>query len=199
MPALDESQVDQILASDAPNIPTRPDGSPATQVYVSPEMALRHREAISILLSTGVSVDSIIDNMGRATIKGADGQPRPGFGLSKARVVSLISEVRQIWEQEDAEGEAHRTAAARRRHLSHIRKAEAKGAFNAVAMLESNLIKIEGTATPITVTVTHEARLNDATMAALGQADESEIRKLVDEGRQSFIEAEGVTVENSTK
>lgn len=194
MPALDESQVDTILETDAPNIPTRVDGTPAIQSYVSPEKARQYRESVSRMLASGVSADGIIEAMGRTTVM-VDGQQRPGFGLPKARVIALIAEVRQVWEAEDAEGAAHRTAAARRRHLSHIRKAEAKGSFNAVAMLEGNLIKIDGTAVPIEVKVTHEARLNDATMAALGQADEAEIRRLIEAGRSDFIDTEGTDVE----
>lgn len=194
MAALTDTEVDTILDDDRPNVPARIDGTTAVQAYTSPELARQRREAVSSLLAAGVSTDAIIAQMGKAVIVAPDGTQHTGYDLPEPQVMRLISEVRQIWDQEDAERQQWAKAAAVRRHQDHIRKASAKGAYTAVAMLETNLARIEGTNEPLEIHINDDSRVNDAVMRVLGMTDPTKLRALVAQERERYVEAEGVEV-----
>lgn len=192
---LSEEKVDSLLAQ-PPVGPTRIDGSPVRQTHVSPEQARARRQSVSRLLANGKSTDEIIEMMGRAVLKDPlTGESRAGFDLTPEQTTQVIVQVQQMWEEEDAQRKAFRKAAAIRRHHEHITKASKKGAYTAVAMLEGNLSKIEGTAEPLRIEVSDDTRMSEAVLKVLQVADPAKLRALVQQERQRVIEANGETVE----
>lgn len=194
MAALSDTEVDTILDKDLPNVPTRIDGTTAAQAYTPPDVARNRREAVSALLAAGVSTDAIVTQMGRAQITAPDGVQHAGFSLPQPQTMRLIAEVRQIWDAEDNERQQWAKSAAVRRHREHIRKASAKGAYTAVAMLETNLSRIEGTNEPIEIHVNDDSRVNDAVMKVLGLTDPAKLRTLVAKERERYIETTGTEI-----
>ncbi len=184
---LTEVEVDQALAAtEGPNEPAALT-SVTTSLHRGPPVsraeARKRREVVSKLLSTGVSDDAIIDALG--VVVNPDGSE--GMALAEGTVLRLMSEVRKRWESEDEARAAGSKSAAVRRHNDHIRKASRKGAWNAVAMLESNLMKIEGNATPIQVNISGEIRSTNAILHVMGEMDESSMRKLIESERSRIV------------
>lgn len=178
---LSDADVDTLLAiEDGDAGPEPGPGIRGGSVIVSPAEGRRRREIMSRMLASGASEDAVLEAFTRPTL--SDGSP--GFAMSEIRVRALISEVRAAWSDEDNASKKYNKAAAIRRHLQHIPKAAAKGQWSAVAMLEKNLASIQGTASAIKVDIGGSARLSEAVLAVLGEADPVEIRRLVDEETQ---------------
>jgi hypothetical protein len=185
--ALSEAEVDEALAEDTESVvPLAGVGLGGTGPKpppVVPAEARKRREVVSKLLATGVSDDGIILVLG----KKFNDDGTEGMNLAESTVRSLMSEVRKAWKTEDDVRAEFSKPAAVRRHLDHIRKASRKGAYNAVAMLESNLMKIEGNASPIRVDIGGDIRLTSAIMHVLGEFDEGKVRELVDGERERLM------------
>lgn len=191
MPVSD-AQVDELLAQ-PPEAPTRLDGAPVRQRHVSAELARARRQAVSQLMAAGTGNDEIIRLMGLAQLRDPATQvTKPGFALTEQQTMHVMLDVQRMWDHEDAtRGEMAKSASIRRHH-DHIQKASKKGAYTAVAMLESNLSKIEGTNEPLRIEVNDGARMTDAVLRVLGDVDPAKLRALVD--KQRIIEANGVEV-----
>ena len=195
MPALTDREMDAILEDDSrPNVPARLDGTTAVQTFVSPDEARRRREVMSGMLAAGLSMDRIIIQMGLEKVTLPNGTEQDGFAMSEDQVVRLINEVRGVWEQEDLERAVYNKSAAVRRHQDHIQKASKKGQWPAVAMLETNLARIQGTNEPLEIHVNDDSRVNDALVRVLGMANPEKLREMVTQERERFIEAHGEEV-----
>jgi hypothetical protein len=189
-------RADALSQVDGPNVPETLAGEPKAQlVHVKPAVARARREAVTKMLANGMSTDAIVDLMGQDQVHDSTGKERPGFSLEFAQTIALISEVRKVWDREDEERKEFAKGAAERRHYSHIDRAARKGAFTAVAMLETNLMRIQGTGEPLEVNVnSKDSRLSEALIRVLNGTNALQLRQLVDTERQRFIETTGTAV-----
>ena len=198
---LSDEKVAELLRDDTPGQLTNIDGSPRTQVYVSPKLASQRREATSKMLMAGHSIDRIIEVMGREYMLVPDpenpGKKKriPGFGLSAEVSLGIINEVRKRWKDEDEEEAPYRRAAAIRRNKSHIEKAASKGQYGAVAALEANLSKMEGTHEAVKIEVSNVGReLDEALVSVLGELDPEVVQDMVAMERARLIDTDGEPV-----
>lgn len=197
---LSDEQVDKLLSTDEPGKLTNLDGSARIRERTTPEQAAQRREAVSKMLMAGHSLDRIVEVMSRKTmvVKRPDGTSEQiaGFGLEHRTTLALINEVRRRWQDEEEEEAPYRRMAAIRRNKAHIEKAAAKGQYGAVAALEANLTKMEGTAEPIRVEVSNVGReMDEALMHVLGEMDPDQFRELVASERTRLIDTDGESVD----
>ena len=110
------------------------------------------------------------------------------YGLSLDGVKHLVSEVRAMWTEEDADAARYAKNTARRRYLGHIREAAKDRKWTAVANLEAGLAAVEGTTKVEDETPTDiNQRLEDAILHQLGQEGTKGVRMLIQRER-AFIE-----------
>lgn len=178
---VNDEELEELLQAEGPNLPAQLPGGGLTghRPVVPVQVQRDRREAVSAMLSQGVSRDKIYQVMGAATRP--DGAP--GFQMTEDGVRALIAEVFQMWSEEDAEDRPNLKAAAIRRIKRNITAAKSKGAWTAVAQLERTLMMIEGTSSPIEVNVNGSLKISTAVAHVLNIQSEDQIRALVEEER----------------
>lgn len=178
-----DEEIDRLLDSDEPNRPRKVpkfQGTSDKVEFVPVIERRRRREALSRLLASGMSNDSIFELMGKQV--NDDGSP--GFNMSESAVRHLIKEVYAEWSEEDAHRKPQAKSAATRRILREIMTARQDKAWTAVASLEKVLMHIQGTAEPIEVNSTNESRVNEALLALLQEEDPRRVRELIESERE---------------
>lgn len=161
-----------ILFSMSENLPARMAGGPGMRgpaSTVTPRQARERRVAFADLLSSGLSSDELYATM-------AD-----KFGMGEAEVDRLAEKVKAQLKTEYEEGAILHKAAASRRLHRHIVSAAAAKQYSAVAQLESQLSKIQGTESPTEQHITVDAKMQAAVMTMLSTSSPTQIQELVNE------------------
>lgn len=136
---------------------------------VTAREAKQRRVALLDLMSSGLSDDEIIDAM------------QTNFAMTEDEVIRLREKVRaQMLVEFDENAPLHKAMASRRiqRHINEARKARQWGA---VANLESQLSKVQGTESPTEQHITVDARLQQATLQVLGGMTQAQVQELIAE------------------
>lgn len=155
------------------NSPARmggPGGLTGARSTVTAKEASARRSAMLDLISNGVSDDELIDIM------------QNNFpGISSGEIDKLKEKVKALVIAEyDDRAPLFKPLAVRRIH-KHILKAEKANQWGAVANLEGQLSKIQGTESVSEMHVTVDARLQQATLHVLGMMNPAEVNELVAE------------------
>jgi hypothetical protein len=144
-------------------------GMRGPRITVTAKQAKERRMALSQLLINGVSHDEIAEAMGAK------------FQMTSDEVATLIPKVlNQLKAEYDESSPFHKQMASRRLH-GHIIEARKARQYSAVANLESQLSKIQGTESPTEQHLTIDARLQQATLQVLGQLTPAQVNDLVAE------------------
>lgn len=145
-------------------------GLSGTRTTVTAKEATARRTAAMDLLCNGVSNDEFIDlmqiNFPSMTIADIDAIKEK----AKAALISEHEEKAPLFK-----------AAAVRRISKHIVHASSAKQWGAVANLESQLSKIQGTESPTETNINVDARLQAATLHVLGSLSPAEVQELVAE------------------
>ncbi len=175
-----DEQVAQMLedADGEANVPQklRGGGHSGPIANVGPVEARQRRRLMSAALVAGVAMETIA------------AQFMDTYGMSIDSVKHLVSEVRAMWTDEDADAARYAKNTARRRYHGHIREASKDRKWTAVANLEAGLAAIEGTTAVEDEAPTDiNARLEDAILHQLQQEGTKGVRMLIQRERM-FIE-----------
>ena len=166
-----EAELQALDDPEAPNLPEAMPGHQGSKLVPEAERRQR-REAMTAMLAQGVSRDAIFTTfMAR-------------FNMTEAAVKQLMTDVRAMWDDEDAEAARYAKGAARRRLHRHIQEAAKDRKWTAVANLEGVLADVEGTNVkdedlPVDV----DARLSEALLAVLNATDTKEVRVMIERER----------------
>ena len=185
-----DDDIQKHVDSDEPNVPQRQPmvTSGGARKYVPPEERRKRRETLSRLMASGMSDDRIMQAMTAVTIKGPDGEPVPGFGMTENAVEKMMDEIFEGWADEDRRRNSHLKAAARRRIYDHIDRAGRAGKWTAVAALEKTLSTIEGTIETTDLPVDNDRRVADSLLVVLGNMNTGDIRRLIEKERNLLNE-----------
>lgn len=158
--------------SEETNEPARLSGAPGMggrRRTVTAKEAKERRTAMADLMSNGLTTDEIVEAMGAK------------YGMTEDEVLRLREKVRASMATEyDENAPLHKQMASRRIHRHIVSAAKARQ-WGAVAQLESQLSKIQGTESPTEQHITVDARLQQATLHVLGNMSPSQIQELVAE------------------
>jgi hypothetical protein len=139
------------------------------RVTVTPKEAKERRVALADLMSHGVSQDEIVDAM------------RAKFEMTEDQTLALSEKVNaQVITEFTENSTIHKAMASRRLHR-HIVGATKARQWSAVAQLEGQLAKIQGTESPSEQRLTIDARLQQATLQVLGGMTPAQVNELVGE------------------
>lgn len=167
-----EAELSEYDDPTAPNVPARLPGHQGPQAIVPVAEQRERRMFMSGMLSRGVSRDEII--------KAFEAQ----FGMTESGIGNLMSEVRGLWEADDADELKYAKSAARRRIHRHIREAAKDRKFTAVANLEKVLSDVEGTTiVEEEKTLDVDGRVSDAILAVLGSETARDVRIMIEKER----------------
>lgn len=137
---------------------------------VTAKEAKARRMAMTDLICNGVSNDELIELM------------QNNFpGITDDEIEKMKEKVRAALLAEHDENAALFKPAAIRRIHKHIVKASNANQWGAVANLESQLSKIQGTESVSETHITVDARLQQATLQVLGTMSPAEVQELVAE------------------
>ncbi len=161
---------------DAANLPEKLPGLPGSIEPVTVVEQRDRRTDMSILLASGVSTDHVMAAFAKK------------FQMSEQSIRNLMTEVRAMWDDDDADHARYERTGQKRRLLGHIRGAVADKKWTAVANLESAYSDVAGTNVhedekPVDV----DKRLSDALLAVLNQKDTKDVRILIERERM-FVE-----------
>lgn len=174
--SMTEAELAKLDDPDAPNVPARmPEGHGPRDV-VPVEQQRERRAVTSGMLAQGAGADAIVTALGSK------------YAMSPRQAQDLVTEVRAMWDDEDAEAARYARGAARRRLMQSIREANKDRKFTAVANLEKVLADVEGTNAkeeeqPIDV----DSRLTEAVLHQLQLEDTKGLRIII-ESQRSIIE-----------
>lgn len=161
------------MASDELNAPMRMSGGPGMagpRKTVSAKEAKERRSFMADLMSAGLSHDEVVGFM-------QDQFP----SMTEDEILRLKEKVRAMLLSEYEENTPLFKAMATRRIHKHIHSASKARQWGAVANLESQLSKIQGTESPTEQHITIDARLQQATLQVLGTLSPAEVQELVAE------------------
>lgn len=174
-----EAELAELDDPAAPNVPARMPGHQGPQAIVTVDVQRDRRAAMSSLMSQGVSTDGLLSAFSS------------NFGMTESATRALITEVRAMWDDDDAEAARYARGAAKRRLHRHIQSASKDRKWTAVANLEGVLASVEGTDVqeedkPIDT----NARLTEALLGLLGETDTKDVRIMIEKERM-YIELSG--------
>lgn len=183
MSALTDSEIDKFLEEpkEGTKLENRPD-NPRSAIVADRSVMRRQRDMVGDLVASGLSTTAIQDVMAK---------PEQG-ALDESTVNLLVRQVRADWDEEDAERKLHYKSAAIRRLHKHIVKAQAAGAWPAVANLEKVLMQIQGTAEPLEMPMPVDSRLTEALLQVLGERDPRNVREMIE--REKALSDHGAAV-----
>lgn len=136
---------------------------------VSAKEASERRTTLMDLMCNGLSEDELVSAMDTK------------YGMTRDEVLRLREKVRAVLQSEFDETAPLHKAMASRRIQRHILQAQKARQWGAVANLESQLSKIQGTESPTEAHVTVDARLQQATLHVLGGMSPAQVQELVAE------------------
>lgn len=102
-------------------------------------------------------------------------------GMTEQEIDDLSLATAERMLAESSGRKAYKKAFAEKRIHTHIAKASKRGAWGAVANLEAQLARIQGTEEPVEQKVTVDARLQTATLQVLGELTPEQVQELVAE------------------
>jgi hypothetical protein len=144
------------------------------RVAVSAKEAKERRMMLADAMSNGLSFDEITEVM------------FTHFGMNTDQVKALMDKVkRQLQTEFDENSALHRATASRRIHR-HIIEARKKGQFSAVANLEGQLARIQGTEAHQQVQINADIKMQGAVVQLLGSLTQAQLNELVAEELQHF-------------
>ena len=144
-------------------------GLGGTKMTISPRDARQRRVMMTDLVSNNLSLDEMLEAMSDK------------FGMDAEAVIELKQRVCTQLQKEYEDNKSTHKAMANRRISKTIVKAGVARQFGAVAQLEAQLSKIQGTEAPIEQHITLDATVQTATMTILGEMDPAQIQVLVAE------------------
>ncbi len=167
-----EDQLAKMDDPEAPNVPAVLPGHQGPQAHVNPSEQRARRNAMSNALQQAAGSEVIFATFAKQ------------FGMTEPATRLLITEVRAMWDDDDAESARYKKSAQERRLLAHISKAATAKKFTAVANLEATYAKVAGTdihedEKPVDV----DSRLTEALLGVLGVLDTKDVRILISEQR----------------
>jgi hypothetical protein len=136
---------------------------------VTAREAKQRRVTLANLMCDGLNDDELVE-----TMQGA-------FQMTEDEVLRLRDKVRaQLSAEFDENSVIHKAMASRRIHR-HIQEARKARQWGAVANLESQLSKIQGTESPTEQHITVDAKLQQATLTMLGGMTPAQVQELIAE------------------
>ena len=154
--------------SDMP-LPMPSAGLSGARPAVAPPEAAKRRSTMATLLVNGLSDEEIARAMASEY----------GMGEDECEVLRV-----QVAERMMAESDARKPfkkSMAEKRIHRHIASASKRGAWGAVANLEAQLARIQGTEEPLEQRITTDVRLQTATLQVLGSLSNEQVEALVSE------------------
>lgn len=136
---------------------------------ISPREANKRKGLAIALMSNGVPDAEVVQTL------------RKEFGITTREAKNLRFAALKKLTLESELKRPHKKALAEHRIQRHIVQAASRHAWGAVAQLEKNLSKIQGTEEPTEQRVTVDARLQQAVLVVLGSKTPEEIQSLVAE------------------
>lgn len=136
---------------------------------VTAREARDRRKTIKELMCNGLSEDELCDAMDAK------------FGMSQDEVTRLRDKMRATIQSEFEENAPLHKAMASHRIQRHIVSAQSARQWGAVANLEAQLSKIQGTESPTESHVTVDAKLQAATLQVLAAMNPAQVNELVAE------------------
>lgn len=136
---------------------------------VTAKEATERRTTMMDLMSNGLSEDELITAMDTK------------FSMTRDETIRLRERVKAVLQSEFDEAAPLHKALASRRIQKHILRAQKANQWGAVANLESQLSKIQGTESPTESHITVDARLQQATLHVLGGMSPAQVQELVAE------------------
>ena len=145
-------------------------GLSGVRLDVSPAEAAKRRTTMATLLANGLSDEEIVEMMKKAHTTMIDDE-----------VTELQEKVAERMLAESEKRKPYKKALAEKRLQRHIVSAASRNAWGAVANLEGQLARIQGTEEPQESKLTVDARLQSAAVHVLGAMSNEQLNELVAE------------------
>ena len=144
-------------------------GLSGARMSVTPTELAKRANSMEQLLMHGVSDETIARTM------------QSEYSMTESESEQLQVSVAQRILAESAARSPYKKALAEKRLHNHIMKASKRNAFGAVANLEGQLARIQGTEEPVESKVTIHARLQTATLHLLASMPQEQVDELIAE------------------